>query len=127
MVQQAMKQCDAVNDNMAAYHDLYNLPEGSFDGCEISHIGRASNEEADQLANIGSTRAPIPPGIFLEQINVRSIKIKPPIGSQSSTTDSRAAPEKIDTEKDEHDDECEHEKVMLIEPGWTQPYLDYMV
>ena len=55
VVQQAMKQCDAVNDNMAAYRDLYNLLESSFDGCEICHIGRASNEEADQLANIGST------------------------------------------------------------------------
>ena len=47
-----MNLCDAVNDNMAAYRDLYNLLEGSFDGCEICHIGRASNEEADQLANI---------------------------------------------------------------------------
>ena len=81
VVQQTMKRCDAVNDNMAAYRDMYNLLEGSFDGCELSHIGRASNEQADTLANIGSTRAPIRPGVFLEQINERSIKVKTSVGS----------------------------------------------
>ena len=70
-----MKDCDVVSDNMVAYRDLYDKLEASFDGCELHHIGRASNEEADELANIGSTRAPIPPGVFLEQINERSIKI----------------------------------------------------
>jgi hypothetical protein len=70
-----MKRCDAVLDTMAAYHDLYNLLEGEFDGCELHHIGRSSNEEADTLANIGSTRAPIPLGVFLEQIDQRSIKV----------------------------------------------------
>jgi hypothetical protein len=59
---------------MTAYRDLYNLLEGEFDGCELSHIGRGSNEEADTLANIGSTRSPIPPGMFLEQIDHRSTK-----------------------------------------------------
>ena len=78
VVQQTMKLCDAVNDNMAAYRDLYNTLDGEFDGCELSHIGRASNEEADTLANIGSTRALVPAGVFLEQINERSIKIKVP-------------------------------------------------
>ena len=42
IVQQTMKKCDAVNDNMTAYRDMYNLLEGSFDGCELCHIGRAS-------------------------------------------------------------------------------------
>ena len=76
VVQQTMKACDAVCDNMIAYRDAYDLLEGSFDGCELCHIGRASNEEADMLANIGSTRAPIPPGVFLEQIDNRSVNIK---------------------------------------------------
>jgi hypothetical protein len=50
IVQQIVKKCDVVNENMIAYHDMYNLLEGSFDGCELCHIGRANNEE---LANIG--------------------------------------------------------------------------
>ena len=70
-----MKRCDAISDNMTAYRDMYDVLKANFDGCELYHIGRASNEEADTQANIGSTRAPLPPGVFLEQINERSIKI----------------------------------------------------
>src|ERR1043165_296566 len=59
---------------MAAYQKLYSTLEGSFDGCELNYISRANNTEADELANIGSTREPVPPGVFLESISQRSIK-----------------------------------------------------
>src|SRR3954469_16937754 len=71
-----MRNCDAIADNMAAYQKLYNTLEGSFDGCELNYITRANNTEADELANIGSTRGPIPPGVFLESISQRSIKVQ---------------------------------------------------
>ena len=71
-----MKACDAIADNMIAYRDLYNLMEGSFEDCELRHIGRESNEEADMLANLGSTKAPVPPSVFFERIEHRSIKKK---------------------------------------------------
>ena len=77
VVQRTMKRCDATSENMAAYRDLYNALEGEFKGCELNHIGRESNEEADALANIGSTCAQIPPGVFFDTINQRSIKAKP--------------------------------------------------
>ena len=70
-----MKRCDANSDNMTAYRDMYDALEANFDGCELYHIGQASNEEADVLAKIGTTRAPLPPGVFLKQINEPSIKI----------------------------------------------------
>src|SRR4051812_39058859 len=76
VVQQAMRDYAAVADNMAAYQRLYNTLEGSFDGCELNYISRANNTEADELANIGSTRGPIPQGVFLESISQRSIKLK---------------------------------------------------
>src|SRR4051812_37392986 len=69
-----MRNCDAIADNMAAYQKHYNALEGSFDGCELNYIARANNTEADELANIGLTRGPIPPGVFLESISQRSIK-----------------------------------------------------
>src|SRR3954469_9967046 len=52
VVQQAMRDCDAVADNMEAYQKLYNTLEESFDGCELNYITRANNTEADELANI---------------------------------------------------------------------------
>jgi ribonuclease HI len=44
VVQQVMNRCDAISDNMTAYRNLYYYLEGTFDGCEASHISRASNE-----------------------------------------------------------------------------------
>jgi ribonuclease HI len=52
--QQMMNLYDALSDNMAAYRNLYYYMEEIFDGCQVSHISRASNEDADTLANIGS-------------------------------------------------------------------------
>ena len=62
-----MRDCDAVADNMMAYQNLYNTLEGGFDSCELNYVSRANNTEADELANIGSTRGPVPPGVFLKE------------------------------------------------------------
>src|SRR4051812_26450121 len=45
IVQQTMRDCDALADNMAAYQKLYNIMEGSFDGCDLNYISRANNKE----------------------------------------------------------------------------------
>jgi ribonuclease HI len=68
VVQQVMNKCDAISDNMTAYRSLYYYLEGTFDECEVSHISRANNEEADNLANIGSQCLPVPQGVFWEEI-----------------------------------------------------------
>src|SRR3954466_5684791 len=72
VVQQTMNECDAHSANKITYRALYNSLEGDFIGCELWHVGRESNEEADKLANIGSTCARVPPGVFLEQICIPS-------------------------------------------------------
>jgi ribonuclease HI len=74
VVQQVMNKCDAISDNMIAYRNLYYYLEGTFDGCEVSHVSRASNEEVDNLANIGSQCLDIPKGVFWEEIIEISIK-----------------------------------------------------
>src|ERR1043165_4585432 len=84
-----MRNCDAIADNMAAYQKLYNTLEGSFDGCELNYITRANNTEADELANIGSTRGPIPPDVFLESISQRSIET--PVAAPEAIADSEDA------------------------------------
>jgi ribonuclease HI len=68
VVQQVMNRCDAISDNMTAYQNLYYYLKGTFNGCEVSHISRASKKEADNLANIGSQCLPIPLGAFWEEI-----------------------------------------------------------
>ena len=132
VVQQTMKTCDAVCDNMIVYRDMYNLMEGSFDGCELCHVSRTNNEEADMLANIGSTRAPMPPGVFLEQIDHRSIKVKTaadPAGSvpqtEATPTIDPSAPATADDPPALANEEAV--EVLLVEPAWMQPYLAYML
>jgi hypothetical protein len=65
VVQQVMNRCDALSDNMAVYRNLYYYLEGTLDGCEVSHLSRSSNEEANTLANIGSQCLPIPVEIYI--------------------------------------------------------------
>jgi hypothetical protein len=121
VVQQVMNRCDAISDNMIAYRNLYYHLEGTFDGCEVSHVSRASNEEADNLANIGSQCLPIPQGVFWEEIIERSIK-----NTKTSTTEEQV----------QHQATCsgagnrgtsEPKEVMMIEETWMQPYLAYMI
>jgi ribonuclease HI len=76
IAQQVMNECDATCANMIAYHAMYDKLGGNFEGCEVTHIGRERNEEADNLANIGSKCLPIPPGVFFKEIFGRSVKIK---------------------------------------------------
>ena len=110
--------CDAVNDNMVAYRDLYNTLEGEFDGCELNHIGRAS-EEVDALANIRSTRALVPTGVFLEQINERSIKVKPPkIPAKPAAEGEGTAKEAAEAPKAAAETEDAIE-MFALEAAWT--------
>jgi hypothetical protein len=69
---------------------MYQPMEAKFEGSELKYIGRASNEEADALANIGSTCSTIPDGVFYEVIIQRSIKVKTSRLPIQSATDSGA-------------------------------------
>jgi ribonuclease HI len=121
IVQQVMNKCDAINDNMTAYRNLYYYLEGIFDGCKVSHISRVSNEEADNLANIGSQCLPVPQGVFWEEIVERSIK-----GTKVSTTGEQAQHQATGSGAGSSG-AAEPEEVMMIEETWMQPYLAYIV
>ena len=45
-----------------------------FQGLEILHVLRDSNIVADVLAKLGSDRAKVPPGVFIEELSAPSIK-----------------------------------------------------
>jgi hypothetical protein len=119
-----MNRCDAISNDMTAYRNLYYYLEGTFDGFEVLHVSRSSNEEANNLWSIGSQYLPIPPGVFWEEIIERSIKDSKTSSSskqkQSTTASSGADKETIE-------DTTELEEVMMVEVTWMQPYLAYMV
>jgi hypothetical protein len=125
IAQQVMKECDATYANMIAYRAMYDKLKGNFEGCEVTHIGKDSNEEADKLANIGSKCLPIPPGVFFEEIFKCSVKIKPAtdpaLATRSGAKQSSPAP----TARTE-DLPKEAAIIMLVETIWTKPYLAYL-
>jgi hypothetical protein len=92
----------------------------------MTHIGRESSEEADNLANIGSKCLPILPGVFFEEIFERSVKIKPTIDLALATCSganySSPAPA-VGT----NDSSKETATVMLVKAVWTKPYLAYLI
>jgi hypothetical protein len=125
IAQQVMKECDATYENMIAYRAMYDKLEGDFEGCEVTHIGREINEEADNLANIGSKCLPIPPGVFFEEIFERSVKIKPVIDPALATR-SGAKQTNPTLAAGAEDLSKEMTKFMLVEAVWTKPYLAYL-
>jgi hypothetical protein len=126
IAQQVMKECDATCTNMIAYRAMYDKLKGNFEGCEVTHIGRESNEEVDNLANIGSKCLPIPPGVFFEEIFERSIKIKPVIDPALATC-SEAQQGSTTPAAGTEDLPKDAAAVMLIEAIWTKPYLAYLM
>jgi ribonuclease HI len=125
IAQQVMKECDVTCANMIAYRAMYDKLEGNFEGCEVTHIGRDSNEEADNLANIGFKCLPIPPGVFFEEIFERSVRIKPATDPALATR-SRAKQSGSALATGIEDLPKEAASIMLVEAIWTKPYLAYL-
>ena len=73
---------------MTGYCNAVRKLEKKFEGLELHHIPRIKNQAADDLAEIGSTRKPIPSNVFLEHLHTPSVQEDPfkeeppqPIGS----------------------------------------------
>ncbi|XP_066365244.1 uncharacterized protein [Miscanthus floridulus] len=59
---------------MDAYCAEIRKLEGKFYGIEYHHVVRDHNQPADQLSKIGSSRAAVPPGVFVQDLLASSIK-----------------------------------------------------
>ena len=90
---------------MGAYYVEIQKLEKHFQGLEILHILRDSNIVADILAMLGSDRAKVPPGVFIEELSAPSIKqpgeITPEISAKGT-------------------------QILVITTSWTQVFIDYI-
>jgi hypothetical protein len=121
-----MKECDVTCANMITYRAMYDKLEGNFEGCEVTHISRESNEEVDNLANIGSKCLLIPPGVFFKEIFKCSVKIKPAIDPALATRSGANNPGRTLATGTE-DLSKEMTIVILVEAVWTKSYLAYLI
>jgi ribonuclease HI len=107
VVQQVNKEWDCNKETMDAYVQEVCKLENKFSGLEIHHVIREHNVGADILSKLGSTRAQVPVGVFVQELKQPSIKSSPQI-----TTDSGL--QKPDRE------------VMMLGEDWRETYIDFI-
>jgi ribonuclease HI len=107
VVQQVNKEWDCNKETMNAYVQEVRKLENKFSGLEVHRVVREHNVGADILSKLGSTRAQIPAGVFVQELKQPSIKSSPQV-----TTD--AGPQQPDWE------------VMMLGEDWREAYIDFI-
>jgi ribonuclease HI len=66
VIQQVNKEWDCNKETMDAYVQEVHKLENKFSGLEVYHVVREHNVGADILSKLGSTRAQVPAGVFIQ-------------------------------------------------------------
>jgi hypothetical protein len=72
IISQINKDWDCSNDSMGMYCTTIRKLEDKFEGLEFHHVERDRNA-ADALSKLGSCRAQVPPGVFVQEVPCPSI------------------------------------------------------
>jgi hypothetical protein len=107
VVQQVNKEWDCNKETMDAYVQEVRKLENKFFGLEVHHVVREHNVGADMVSKLGSTRAQVPAGVFVQELKQPSIKSSPQV-----TTDD--GPQQPDRE------------VMMLGEDWREAYIDFI-
>src|SRR5438105_1373775 len=73
VMNQVQKEYSCTSTKMSAYCQEVRKLEGTFDGLELTQVLRNDNNEADELAKMGSKRTPVPTGVFIQQLHQPTI------------------------------------------------------
>jgi ribonuclease HI len=74
VINQLNKDWDTTSKKMDAYCKKIRKLEGKFYGIEYSHVVRDKNQAVDALSKLGSSRAQVPHGVFIQDLLKSSIK-----------------------------------------------------
>jgi ribonuclease HI len=72
VINQASKEWSCLDEKMMMYYQELHKLENNFDDLEYLHILQGRNEVADELAKLGSNRAEVPVGIFMQELHETS-------------------------------------------------------
>ena len=92
---------------MDAYIEEIRKLKNKFSGLEIHHVDRDNNVGADVLSKLGSTRAAVPPGVFVHELHHPSVKVQ-----RQQATDTEA-PATV-------------REVLMIEEDWRIQFVDFI-
>ena len=76
---------------MDAYCKEVRKLEGKFRGLELHRIPRKDNSDADALAKMAADRKPVPNGVFVNDLNVPSVREKQPATDSTKTEETERA------------------------------------
>jgi hypothetical protein len=68
VISQVNKDWDCSTDLMNRYCAAVRKLEDKFEGLEFHHMERDHNASADALSKLESSRAQVPPGVFIQEI-----------------------------------------------------------
>ena len=78
VINQLNKDWDTTSKKMDAYCKAIRKLEGKFYGIEYTHVVQDKNQAADALSKLGSSRAKVPHGVFVQDLLTPSIKEEDP-------------------------------------------------
>jgi hypothetical protein len=85
-----MKESSCHDPKMVAYCQAVCLLEDKFDGLELNHITRRSNEAAYKLVKLASSQAPVLAGVFASGLYKPSVTYQGSAQNGSELLASRA-------------------------------------
>jgi ribonuclease HI len=77
VINQLNKDWDTTSEKMDAYCKEIRKLEGKFYGIKYTHVVQGKNQAADALSKLGSSRAQVPHGVFIQDL------VKPPIKEEA--------------------------------------------
>jgi hypothetical protein len=75
VINQVNKDWSYTSEKMEAYCTKIRKLEGKFYGIEFHHVVHDENQATDRLSKIGSTRAQVLAGVFIQDLMTPSIKL----------------------------------------------------
>jgi hypothetical protein len=92
VIDQVNKACNVKKETMNAYCTEVRKLEDHFEGLEFHHISRDNNVAVDVLSKLGSKRALVPAGVFIQDLRKPSIRfLSDPETSANDVPGSRDA------------------------------------
>jgi ribonuclease HI len=114
VIEQVNKEWDRVKDRMDAYCAEIRKLEGHFEGIELQHVPHNNNVAADVLSKLGSHRALVPVGMFVQDLRKPSIKLLDPDNPELPSNDQNSAPPRDVLMAEKEDD-------------WRKPFIDFIL
>jgi hypothetical protein len=114
VIEQVNKEWDCVKDTMDAYCAEIRKLEGHFERIDFQHVPRNKNVAADVVSKLGSRRALVPTGVFVQDLCKPSVKLLDHDNPKPSPNNQRLAPPRDVLMSEKQDD-------------WRKPFIDFIL